>query len=259
MYIKSIINIIWTEILVLFRYKKNLVSDIIIFVSVYLGIITLSDLSSFSNFYNLSPKDGPILLLIGYIFWSFSSVSFGYASSVVIGDSRTGMLEVKVNGIVPYYINVFCSVFVTILESIIILFIVMSISFIGNLITFSSISFILLTVLLSILSVIGMFGIGLILGGLALKEKNIGQFVSIISGIFLFLSNTFVLNLPKIIYVIPFTSGIDFIRNLYSNLKFDINLLIIYFFISIFWFIVGIIIFNICLKKERMFGSFDSY
>ncbi|MBZ2135557.1 ABC transporter [Streptococcus gordonii] len=255
----SIINIIWSEFLILFRYKKNLISDIIIFISVYLGIITFSDFYSFSNFYNINAESGPILLLIGYIFWSFSSVAFGYSSSVIVGDSRAGMLEVKVNGIVPYYINVLCSVFVTLLESIIILFLVILISFLGNLINISSINFIIFTVLVSVPSVLGMYGMGLILGGMALKEKSIGQFVSIISTIFLFVSNTFILNLPNIIYIIPFTSGIDFIRKLYSYSDFDINLLIIYLVCSIFWFVVGVVIFNILLKKERMFGSFDSY
>lgn len=258
-YTNSIINMIRTEFLILFRYKKNLISDIIIFVSVYLGIVAFSDLSSFSNFYNIASSDGPILLLMGYIFWSFSSVAFGYASSVVIGDSRTGMLEVKVQGIVPYYINVLSSVLVTLMESIIILYLVILISFLRNLIDVSSIGFILITVLLSIPSVLGMFGIGLILGGLALKEKSIGQFVSIISAIFLFLSNTFVLNLPNIIYVIPFTSGIDFIRKLYSYSQFDVSLLIIYLVNSTFWFVLGIFIFNKLLRKERMFGSFDNH
>lgn len=84
-----------------------------------------------------------------------------------------------------------------------------------------------------------------------LKEKSIGEFVSIISAIFLFLSNTFVLNLPNIIYIIPFTSGIDFMRTFYIHSQFDIKLLIIYFVVSIIWFISGIIIFNKLLKKSE--------
>lgn len=258
-YINSIINIINSDVLVLFRYKKNLISDILIFVAIYLGIITFSDFTSFSSFYNINSSDGPILLLIGYIFWSFSSVAFGYASSVIIGDSRSGMLEVKVQGIVPYYINILCSVFVTIIESIIILCIVLLISLLKNLIDISNIGLILVTVVFSIPSILGMFGVGLILGGMALKEKSIGEFVSIISAIFLFLSNTFVLNLPNIIYIIPFTSGIDFMRTFYIHSQFDIKLLIIYFVVSIIWFISGIIIFNKLLKKERMLGAFDTF
>lgn len=258
-YVNSILNTVWSEVLLLFRYKKSLVSDVIIFVSVYLGIIMLNDHSTFANFYNLNPSDGPTLLLIGYIVWSFSSVAFGYSSATIISDSRSGILELKIQGVVPYYIYVLCSVFVTLLESIIILFIVMIISLVGNLISFSSVGFIVLTVIFSIPSVLGMFGLGLILGGFALKEKSIGGFVSIISGVLLFLSNTFVLDLPKIIYILPFTSVIDFMRNLYSNSRIDTGLLAIYVLNALFWFITGIYIFNILLKKERVLGSFDNY
>ena len=107
--------------------------------------------------------------------------------------------------------------------------------------------------------IIGMFGIGLILGGLSLKEKNIGQFVSIISAILLFLSNTLIVNLPNIIYIIPFTSGIDLIRKLYSKSFFDTNLFIINLIVCGVWFIIGVLTFEYFLNIERARGNFDTF
>lgn len=253
------VNSMINDFKILFRYKKSLISDIIIFVSVYICILVFSETSSFADYYNLSSDGGPTLLLIGYIFWSFSSVALGFSSTVISSDARTGMLEVKLQGILPYYLQIFLSVMVSAIETIIILVIISLFSVLINLINLSSLYFVFVSIVLSIPSIIGMFGIGLILGGLSLKEKNIGQFVSIISAILLFLSNTLIVNLPNIIYIIPFTSGIDLIRKLYSKSFFDTNLFIINLIVCGVWFIIGVLTFEYFLNIERARGNFDTF
>ena len=257
--INLVVNSMINDFKILFRYKKTLIYDIVIFVSVYMCILVFSETSSFADYYNLSSDGGPTLLLIGYIFWSFSSVALGFSSSVISSDARTGMLEVKLQGILPYYLQIFLSVMVSAIETIIILVIISLISVLFKLINLSSLYFVIVSIVLSIPSIIGMFGIGLILGGLSLKEKNIGQFVSIISAILLFLSNTLIVNLPNIIYIIPFTSGIDLIRKLYSKSYFDTNLFIINLIVCGVWSIVGVLTFEYFLKIERERGNFDTF
>lgn len=258
-YIHALKNYFIIELLTLFRYRKSIVSDIITFLAIYIGIVAFSDATTFSNFYHVKSDDGPVLLLIGYIFWSFSNMALGYSSSVISSDAKTGMLEVRLQSILPYGVLTFIPVLLTILESTILLFIVCLLSVIIGFIDFGSIPFVFLSILMTIPAIIGMHGIGLILGGWTLKEKNIGQFVSIISGILLFASNTFIINLPNYIYIIPFTSGIDLCRKLYSSHIFDFELLIIYLSICVCWLIIGSLIFNHFLKQERLLGSFDNF
>ncbi|WP_057491379.1 hypothetical protein [Streptococcus orisasini] len=258
-YINALKNSFITELKILFRYKKTLASEIIVFLAIYIGILVFGDTNVFSNFYHVKYTDGPVLLLIGYIFWSFSNMALGYSSSVVSSDAKTGLLEVKMQGILPYSILTFIPVLVTILESLLLLFVVCLISVFIGFISISSIPFLLFSVFLTFPSIVGMYGFGLILGGLALKEKNIGQFVSIISGILLFTTNTFIVNLPYYIYIIPFTSGIDICRKFYSNSNFDFKLVLVYLLVCIIWLIAGLLTFNYFLKKERLFGSFDNF
>ena len=251
-FLYSIIGTMKADVIILFRYRKSIISDIITFLALYLGIIIFNDASNFSDFYNVQISDGPILLLIGYIFWTVSNIALSYSSSIIVGDAKSGMLEVKLQGIIPYPVLSFFSVLVSIIESIIVLFFACLISLVIGYIEFTHIPFILLSIVLTIPS-------GLILAGFALKEKSIGQFVSIVSAILLFLSNTLILNLPNYIYIIPFTSGIDISRNLFSIGVFDSYLFIIYICVCSLWLVVGILIFNILLKKERTQGSFDSF
>lgn len=258
-FLYSIIGTMKADVIILFRYRKSIISDIITFLALYLGIIIFNDASNFSDFYNVQISDGPILLLIGYIFWTVSNIALSYSSSIIVGDAKSGMLEVKLQGIIPYPVLSFFSVLVSIIESIIVLFFACLISLVIGYIEFTHIPFILLSIVLTIPSIIGMYGVGLILAGFALKEKSIGQFVSIVSAILLFLSNTLILNLPNYIYIIPFTSGIDISRNLFSTGVFDSYLFIIYICVCLLWLVVGILIFNILLKKERTQGSFDSF
>lgn len=258
-YFGACIGTLKANILILFKYKKNLVSELIMFTGVYLAILMLNDSSSVTKFYGASAIQGPILLLIGYMFWAFSDMALSSTANWISTDAKMGLLEPKVQSILPYPVQSFLLLLISILETIIILFVVVLISIFADKISWSQVPFIFLSVIILLPSVIGMFGMGLIFGGYAVKEKSLGNFVNLFAGALIIFSNTFIVGLPKIIYIIPFTSGVDFTSNLYVSGKADLGLLSINLFINTIWLIVGLIFFNYSLKKERTVGSFDTF
>ncbi|MDB60172.1 ABC transporter, partial [Listeria monocytogenes] len=255
-YLNACIGTLKANILILFKYKKNLVSELIMFTGVYLAILMLNDSSAVIKFYNASVAEGPILLLIGYMFWAFSDMALSYTSNWISTDAKVGLLEPKVQSILPYSLQSFLLLLVSILETILILFVVVIISICADKINWSQVPFIFLSVIILLPSVIGMFGMGLVFGGLAVKEKNLGNFVNLFAGALIIFSNTLIVGLPKIIYIIPFTSGVDFTSKLYVSGNVDLSLLGINLFTNVIWLIVGLIFFNYALKKEKAVGSF---
>ncbi|EHP8494414.1 ABC transporter [Listeria monocytogenes] len=258
-YLNACIGTLKANILILFKYKKNLVSELIMFTGVYLAILMLNDSSAVTKFYNVSVAEGPILLLIGYMFWAFSDMALSNTANWISTDAKVGLLEPKVQSILPYPVQSFLLLLVSILETLIILLVVVSISiFIGK-VSLLQIPFIFLSVIILLPSVIGMFGMGLIFGGFAIKEKSLGNFVNLFAGALIIFSNTLIVGLPKIVYIIPFTSGVDFTSNLFVSGEMDLSLLGINLFINAIWLIVGLLFFNYSLKKEKSVGSFDTF
>lgn len=96
---------------------------------------------------------------------------------------------------------------------------------------------------------------GINIGGFAVKEKSLGNFVNLFAGALIIFSNTLIVGLPKIIYIIPFTSGVDFTSSLYVSGKMDLSLLGINLIINAMWLILGLLFFNYSLKKEKSVGS----
>lgn len=118
---------------------------------------------------------------------------------------------------------------------------------------------VIITYFVSLPSIVGMFGIGLIVGGIALIEKNLGQFVYIIQTGILLISNAVIPTETFISRLLPFSYGIDIVRNLYMGNGWDIKIIFRYFMLNIIWIIMGTRIFNHLLKKEKRFGAFNSY
>ncbi|MBC2190719.1 ABC transporter [Listeria sp. FSL L7-0229] len=258
-YLNACIGTLKANIFILFKYKKNLVSELIMFMGVYLAILMLNDSSAITKFYNASADQGPILLLIGYMFWAFSDMALSNTANWISTDAKVGLFETKVQSILPYPVQSFLLLLISVLETIIILFGVIIISVFADKISWSQIPFVFLSVVILLPSVVGMFGMGLIFGGFAVKEKSLGNFVNLFAGALIIFSNTLIVGLPKIIYVIPFTSGVDFTSNLYVSGKMDLSILGINLIINAIWLIVGLFFFNYSLKKEKSVGSFDTF
>lgn len=136
---------------------------------------------------------------------------------------------------------------------------VLAISMVSMNLSFSKLCLIILSFVICIPSVCGMFGMGLFLGGITFIEKRIGQFVFIIQMIILFASNVLYPTNSFISKILPFSLGIDIMRAIYLNRSITIWEVAVYLAVNAIWFIVGAVFMTELLKKQKKRGVMDNY
>jgi ABC-2 type transport system permease protein len=237
-------------------YKVNFVSEALMITVLYFSLILMDSGSSLvaSYGFNGSSKE---LLLIGYILWSFSIMAINIVSSNISAEASRGTLEQKFTSIVPVYVLILgqfiSSLLIEFIEIAVIILASIFIFKINLIINFESI-------LLFIITLIGMYGIGLIFGGLTLKFKKIGQVIFITQILLLFISNTITNAVDNIfINLIPLTFGNDLIRKSISGQVIDSKQYILFLLISIVWLGIGIIVFKYFIKLSKKDGLINSY
>lgn len=242
-----------------FRYRVGLISDFLIFFTVYMAAVYLGSGEGFLSAYNATGVDGRILILIGVLFWQLNVTALGFSSALIRNSYTTGTLELKIQSKVSPIFLIFTNVMISLLTSLAILGIVLIISYFQLDLSGNDILKILPSFVVVIPSVIGMFGVGLTLGGITLKEKNIGQFIMIFQGVLLFVSNSVAPSSNKIINILPFPLGTDIARLIYLNKPVPLITVSNYLLVNSGWLILGVLIFNFMLRSERIKGSFDTY
>lgn len=190
-----------------FRYKISFISDSVLFLLLFLGIFFSSDGGYLTQSYGVSSENGKILMLLGYAFWQLSSISLGISAGVIKSEAISGTLEMKILGKVPVIFLLFARLLAGIIIGIISLFVVVFVAVLLCWISISDGIYFIKAFFIYLPSLLGMFGIGLIIGSIVLKEKNIGQFLFIIQTALLFVSNIFGINSSKIINIVPYIYG----------------------------------------------------
>ena len=240
------------------NYRMNFISEIITMVVLYISLIFMNSGNSLTKLYSTSDISNRELILIGYMLWSFSIMAINTISDTIACESTAGTLEHKYMSIIPIEIlNIAIFIQSFIIEALIVgVILIISKVFLGI-----SISFNLISIGVILITLIGMYGMGMILGGVALKEKKIGKIVFIIQVIFLFVSDTITDISSNILIskIIPLTLGNDLLREaiIYGNVS--LNKLLFLILISILWVSVGIIIFKIFEKKAKKDGILGYY
>lgn len=237
------------------KYKIGFISEFLIFALTFMLLLFFND----SSFQGVPDSQGKILLLIGYIFWNIGVVALGFSSSHIISDAKSGLLELKMQSFFSIVVLNLIKVFISIISTLCIIIIILFFTVISTNIGYKDISELLPILIFVIPSVFGMFGIGLIFGGGAILEKNIGSMLMIFQGALLFLGNTtrpIVYNMEKIV---PFSLGIEITRAIYLNKSIHLSDIILYIVINAAWFFIGWIIFSKILKWEKRSGMFDTY
>lgn len=241
------------------RYKVGLLSDFLVIAGTYLFVYFFGNGEFIGQNYSTTITNGNILLLIGFIFWQFAVLSLGFTSASISNDSATGNIESKIQSVYSLSSLYFIELVANLSTDIIIIFFMILFTTLLNFGSALSMSKLLVILLLTIPSLFGMFGVGLIVGAVVINQKRVGSLVIIVQTALLFLSNTLTVGFSNIIYLIPFTSGIDLARNYFMTNQFSISLLLIYIIVNIIWFIVGNSIFKKSILKERKISTFDRY
>jgi len=240
------------------RYKIGIVSDLIVMTGTYFAVYLFQTGSPFEAFYDVTKKEASVLLLIGFLFWQFGVLALGFTTSLVSSDSSTGRLEIKVQS-TPSIISIY---FIQLIANFATSFLVpLVLVVITVLLGGASINIVrlLLSIMIIIPSIIGMYGIGLIIAGIGLKEKKIKNFILIVQTVLIFVGNTLVPRENALISIIPFSLGIDIARDVYLHNYVSLQSVGIYVLVNLFWLIIGIKVFNKFLNTEKKYGSFDTY
>ena len=241
------------------RYKVSLLMDIVVFTGTFIIIYFLGVSEGFSAFYNIDEKSGNVLVLIGYVFWQKASAALGYCSGTITGETELGIFEIRLQSKYPVEIILFFRLLVSNLIHIVTYVGIFLYSIIVFKCDVSDLLYMIQAVLVSIPCLIGMYGIGLVLGSISVREKNIGSFVMIIQMALLFISNTLSPARNNLVYLIPFSAGIELVRNIYLGQAINIGLIVNYIFGNLIWFAIGVICFRLAINAEKKKGSFDNY
>ncbi|MFA9396959.1 MAG: hypothetical protein ACERKV_01655 [Clostridiaceae bacterium] len=241
------------------RYKISMLSDFIIFLATYIGIYFLNIDVNFATYYNLDISSSRMLVFVGYIFWQMSSCALGYSSSGIRSDAMKGMLELKLQSKFPIFLMNFIELIINLVFNLVPLIGIIIFTILTSSVSLLEFKIFLISLIVCIPSIIGMYGMGLILGGITLIEKSIGQFVFILQALLLIGSNAMSPTRSFLVSVFPFSMGIDITRNIYLNIPVGIERIIIYIVINIIWIFIGALFFNYLLKRQRKNGSFDYY
>lgn len=260
---KKYFNVIKWEVILSFkeymRYRIGLIMDFIIFTGIFIGIYFFNISEGFSSVYNISDAHAKILVLIGYIFWQNSTAALGYCTQTISSETSRGIFEMRLQSKYSmqsiWFFRLLISCFIHLVTYLGI--IIFGSIFVG----FHSwdIMMILLSILMSFIALIGMYGIGLIFGSFSVREKNVGALILIIQTLLLFITNTLSPSRSDFIYLVPFSAGIEIMRNLYLHNPVSGELVAIFCIVNVVWLIVGSWCFKLALKHEKKYGSFDTY
>jgi ABC-2 type transport system permease protein len=198
------------------------------------------------------------LVLIGYLLWNFSTMAINTISSSISSEASRGTLEQKFMSIIPLHILLLGRIIYSILRQLIVVSIVLIISI---LLFNISISINLSSIFILAITLIGMYGIGLIFGGLTLKFKKIDNIVFITQTILLFVSDTLMIYSDSfsLIKLLPITTGNDLIRKTLAGTGIGLSEYLILIIISLSWLLLGILIFNYFKKLSKIDGLLGSY
>lgn len=232
------------------RYRFKFFTDVLVWAIVFGLILFLNkDIGS-------SDK---VWLLIGYSYWQISFVAFGQSAGIVEGESLTGMLEIKLTSTSSIVALFLARLLANILVCVLIQIVVVIAALTAGILTWGNVSYYVLAMLLYIPSLLGMFGMGLLFGGFALRVKQLGQLILLVQMAFLLFAN--ILNMTSnIVYgLIPYSMGMELARSLFSQSSISLGEMMGYIFINISWLIIGTIVFYALLRKNKKTGYFHSY
>lgn len=256
------INLIKTELSLDIKkiksYKVSFLTDILIFAIVLFSIFVTGLDSAFADSYGIDINSGKMIVLIGFIFWQISTTALGWSSANIRGQSVSGTLELKMQSKYSAELLLFIEMLTYLIISFLSFFVIFLIFILSIKADTKDILYILLSYLVAFPALIGMYGLGLLLGGISLIEKEIGSLVFILQSVLIFLSDMIGVR-SRLFNIIPFNAGIKIMRQMYLGQNIESSLIVDYLISNTVWIILGVICFRYLLKKVRTSDSFNNY
>lgn len=235
------------------RYRLQFFSDLLFFTFVIILFLSSQTGTSFSIQYDTSTQFAPTLLLFGYITWTFSSISVAKIAYAIQNDRFIGVFYQKLFSSVPLWViylgRLLSSIILQAFSATILIIIAVLIFKVPFAIT-------PIMVLALLVNMIGIYGIGLIIGGLAIYLQRVNTIVFITQTLLIMLTNTLptptaVLSITKFV---PLTICNEILRKsfLHQPVFNDFVFLSIVSFLFLF---VGVIVFQSLLKAGKKKGN----
>ena len=247
-------------LLLIWDYKISMLAQVAMFGFIFIGLtFMLGD-------GKLDPTQ-TTSVLIGYMVWFFASLAINDLSWNLMEEAQTGTLEQMYMSVAPTGLVVLGRAFARFLFSVamvvllggsIILLLRMSLIFsVGTIIPF-------------VLTLIGLYGFGFTIAGIALVFKQVGTLAGLVSNILLFVNGTllpidrFPSWLESVVRTLPTTQGIVVLRQVIlkgeplSNLWLNGSLtyLLVH---SCIYLITGWLIFKWCERRAKLNGTLGQY
>ncbi|SHK37206.1 ABC transporter permease [Paramaledivibacter caminithermalis] len=233
-------------------YKFGIISDLFVYGGLQIFLFFSNTGSSLSNsyVYNNSKE----LLLLGYITWILSCACISNIGGEIKREMMIGTFYQKINAFIPIHLLYIGKLLASLTMQMITIIGVYAIS----VILFNvKLHLNIYIILLIFLCMIGMYGVGLIIGGFAVYYKQINSIVFIIQMLLLFVSDVLTKkqNLGYVFKIIPLTYCNDLIRKVLSSSYVGLYDVIVYILICSFNFFVGIVFLNFMIKQAKKRGN----
>ncbi|HPC39195.1 MAG TPA: ABC transporter permease [Exilispira sp.] len=240
----------WFEIK---RYFFNTISSLlviyIIFLVYFFGIKFISGPAISTNRLDA--------VIIGYMMWMLALIGFQGTSYLVYDEMQRGTFEQMYMSSLGlekvFFFRVFYDTIFSLIFSTLILLLTMITT--GRYFTFNVLHFLIIF----FLSIPSMWGLGFIFGGIALIFKKISSFLALMQ--FVIIVFVAVDGYPfGLMSFLPFAAGASSIQHLINNHgTFPLWWYPFLLAISIFYLILGILIFRLLLKKARKMNLLGQY
>lgn len=240
------------------RYLNATITQLIIYAGALLLILSGANGNNIGQQYGI--KGNVLITLIGYLFWSSGVSALNFCSNGVESDEMSGIFETEAQSVFPLWLIYLVQTIVEELYTWIYLIIIgIFTSFFAH---FSMLDLgiaFLLTFVFTLISNLGMFGIGLIFASGSIHYKRMGQWATILQALLVMFSNIYQPMVTPYQQIIPYASGIEIVRNLFIGRNVPFSAYLIFVVVNVLWLLVGIFFFNYCFKKEKKNGSFDAF
>lgn len=233
------------------RYKFNTIFTIfftyIVFVAIYGGGSLAG--GGLGGYF----KQNSVAFAIGYIFVIVVMSGVGGFAGDITGYAKTGILEQLFMSDIPFGITLVIRNIATIIVQ---FFFIASVLLLITLTMGIPFGFNPLHLVILLLSLFEVYGLGLIMGGIALLFKNVSSVIGALQ--FFFMPLAFASIQEPWLWLFPITPGAELMRRVSAGTLQTTDLL---FFVlnTILYFAIGSIIFNICLNATRKRGTMGIY
>lgn len=242
------------------RYKLGVISDLIVYYALFILLYLLIK----NNSGDITESELNLRIsvqVVSYVSWFFFSFTINFVFNNINKESSEGTIEQLAIGPNSLYKIFYIKLLVISFRNIILMIPLQLLLMIS---TNTRIIFSIDTFLIFFIMIFGTVGLSLLLGGLQIYYKNIGQFPFIITILFLSSALFDMSKLPStiqnVLYFLPFAKGVDLIKqSILPNVNIPFLQLLFLLVNSIVYLFIGVFIFHYFVNKSKYYGRLGSF